>query len=110
MILCKNKIKKINKTPPKTHDSQTLYLNIIVFGTDTFSLSHLMSVVALERQCVMAPLCGSERRALWITPLAAMNGTLLSHSITQFTPPPWQDKPWAQAVAEPPVTRKNVTR
>lgn len=29
-----------------------------------------------------------------------MNGTLLSHSITQSTPPTWQDKQWAQAVAE----------
>lgn len=57
-----------------------------------------ISKLSLKRQCVIAPLCGP-RGALWITPLAAVNGTLLSHSITQSTPPTWQDKQQDQEVA-----------
>lgn len=47
--------------------------------------------------------------ALWITPHAVVNGTLLSHSITQSTPPAWQDKQlgggWVP-LSKPPITRR----
>lgn len=51
--------------------------------------------------------------ALWITPHAAVNGTLLSHSITQSTPPAWQDKQlgggWVP-LSKPPITRWLLNR
>lgn len=47
--------------------------------------------------------------ALWITPRAAVSGTLLSHSITRSTPPTWQDKQrggGSVALSKPPITHE----
>lgn len=49
-----------------------------------------------------APLGATEWSSANNSSLAELNGTLLSHVITQFTPPTWQDKQRGQAAAEQP--------